>query len=101
MLGICTGHAQVQFGGSDGPIVKVSAGDVAILPAGTGHKRIDSSDDLLVVGGYPPGQEQYDLLRGDRTEYDAAEKLIAATPLPTSDPVFGDGGPLLEWWKQG
>ena len=63
-LGVCAGHGRVQFGGPSGPIVAVEAGDVAILPAGAGHKCVEASPDFLVVGAYPAGLEDYDLLRG-------------------------------------
>lgn len=95
VLGVCAGHAQVQFGGPSGPVVDIEAGDVAILPAGTGHKRIKASGDFLVVGAYPAGQEDYDLLRGDPAEQADAEPRIAAVRLPESDPVYGTEGPLL------
>ena len=98
-LGVCAGQAKVQFGGPSGPIVAIEAGDVAILPAGTGHRCEEASEDFLVVGGYPEGREDYDLLRGDPAESPAAEKRIAAVPLPATDPIYGAHGPLFNHWK--
>ena len=98
-LGVCAGRAKVQFGGPTGPIIAVEAGDVAILPAGTGHKRVEASQDFLVVGAYPAGHEQYDLLRGDPKEQQAAEQRVAKVPVPDSDPVYGAEGPLFGHWS--
>ncbi len=100
VLVVCAGHARVQFGGAHGPIVSVSTGDVALLPAGTAHKRVDASADFLVVGGYPLGQEEYDVICDDPSAKAAAERRIAQVPLPPSDPLYGDGGPMLQYWTQ-
>jgi len=99
VLACCAGSARVCFGGPDGPVVEVNAGDVVIQPAGTGHKNEGSSDDLLVVGAYPEGQADYDLMRGDPGEMEAAAALIAGVALPSADPIYGPGGPLAEHWK--
>jgi len=96
VLGIAAGEADVQFGGPTGPVVTVRAGDAALLPAGATHKRVSASPDLLVIGAYPPGQTRYDLLRGEAEEVDAAKQRIAATPLPTTDPITGHPPPWGE-----
>jgi uncharacterized protein YjlB len=97
-LGVESGHAVLALGGPQGEEVEVSAGDALVLPAGTGHKRVSASDDFQVVGAYPPGQEDYDLLRGDPAELEQAVANIERVELPRTDPVGGDDGPLLAAW---
>jgi uncharacterized protein YjlB len=97
-LGIVAGSASVMLGGPGGERFEVRAGDVLVLPAGTGHCRLESSDDLLVVGAYPPGQS-WDMRYGDPGEHDEVLANIAAVALPETDPVAGATGPLLELWR--
>ncbi len=99
-LVIVDGEATLQLGGEDGITLTVSAGDVLVLPAGTGHKRLSAGRDLLVVGAYPPGQD-WDLCRGTPEERPAVLANIQATPLPETDPIFGNEGPLIETWLGG
>ena len=96
VLGVARGSAQVQFGGVKGNTLTVKAGDVAILPAGTGHKLIDASRNFLVVGAYPP-EGTYDECTDSRERPDAA-KRIAKAKRPATDPVYGKAGPLLDLW---
>jgi uncharacterized protein YjlB len=95
VLGIVAGSATLALGGPQGDTLHVAAGDVLVLPAGTGHKRETASGDFLVVGAYPPGQESYDLRRGVREEADQARRAIANVALPPEDPVGGEG--LAQW----
>jgi uncharacterized protein YjlB len=92
VLGVVAGHARLELGGPGGRAFDVSAGDVLVLPAGTGHRRVTSGSGFSVVGAYPRGQEHYDLLRGDDpAEVAAARERIAALGAPPRDPVGGDG----------
>jgi uncharacterized protein YjlB len=98
VLGIARGHARVRFGGNAGRELDVAAGDVAILPAGTGHQLMSSSGDLSVVGAYPPGPKMQ-ITRPTPDNHAKALKTIPQVPLPKSDPVTGADGPLVRLWK--
>lgn len=97
-LGIAAGHAEVLFGGEDGQIVIVKAGDAVLIPAGVGHKRLSSSPDLLVIGAYPRGQRA-DLMREGAEDTAGIRRRILAVPFPASDPVVGTDGPMQKEWK--
>jgi uncharacterized protein YjlB len=98
-LGIARGHARVRFGGDAGKEIDVAAGDIAILPAGTGHQRLSASPDLLVVGAYPPGPKMQ-ITRPTPDNHAKALTTIPEVPLPKSDPVMGRDGPLTRLWKR-
>jgi uncharacterized protein YjlB len=98
VLGIARGHATVQFGGARGQALTVEAGDVVVLPAGTGHRRIEASGDLLVVGAYPRNAS-FDQKRPDQVDHEKTVAAIARVPLPEMDPVHGSNGPLMRIWN--
>ena len=92
VLAVVAGVATLELGGPQGEAFQVTEGDVLVLPAGTGHRRRSTRDGFTVVGAYPPGQEDYDLLR---EADDAALERIRALPAPPEDPVGGDG--IARW----
>jgi uncharacterized protein YjlB len=98
VLGVARGEARVQFGGDKGRTLTLKASDVVVLPAGTGHRRISASADLLVVGAYPSNSGAYDEARPREADHQRALERIGKVPPPAQDPVFGDGGPLVEVW---
>lgn len=98
VLGVASGHARLMLGGPDGHVLQVRAGDVLLLPAGTGHCNLDSSDDFLVVGAYPPGQHA-DMCREAPSA--AQQQSIDALPFPDQDPVQGAHGAVNEYWSKG
>jgi uncharacterized protein YjlB len=97
VLGIARGSGKVQFGGLKGRAIAVKAGDVAILPAGTGHQCLSASDDFLVIGAYPPTGTYDECTKSEDRQ--AALKTIPRVGRPRKDPVYGSKGPLLKVWR--
>ncbi len=97
-MGVARGFARVRFGGEKGEVLKIAAGDVVILPAGTGHQRMMESPELMVIGAYPP-VGKFNLCRGSKAEHAQALTTIPRVPLPATDPVFGPKGPLTALWR--
>lgn len=87
-----------MFGGPKGPEEVLKKGDVAILPAGTAHKRIQADNDFACVGAYPGGRS-YDMQTENNAEISTLKNNISQVVLPVNDPVYGDKGPLKDFWK--
>lgn len=98
VLLVYAGSAKVQLGGERGITATIERGDVIVIPAGVAHKNLGASQDFAIIGAYPEGQD-WNMCYGKRSERPEADRQIAQVPLPKMDPVFGEGGPLLNCWK--
>ena len=99
VLGVYSGEVTVQFGGDSGVVVTARPGDVIVLPAGTGHKKLSSRGALGIVGAYPAGQ-QPDMCTPILSNIERSAEAVTHVPLPECDPVYGAGGPLLTHWMR-
>ncbi len=96
VVGIASGQAILGLGGPSGIRLDVGEGDVVLIPAGTGHRRVRGSSDFMVIGGFPLGQEIHDIYT-DLAECHGYRSRIAAVPLPRH-PLTDTQGGTLEFW---
>ncbi len=103
VLAVCSGRADVCFGGEHGIRLTLEAGDVVVIPAGVAHKNLGASGDFVVAGAYPRGQENYNMCHGHREERPEADKNIGGpqsrNPIPSMAPTArsrstGEGDPV-------
>jgi len=97
-LGVYSGEVTVRFGGDGGVEITARPGDVVVLPAGTGHKRLSTRGPLGVVGAYPAGQHA-DMCVPLTANPRRTAGAVGGVPLPACDPVCGTAGPLFEHWR--
>ena len=89
----------MRFGGEKGEEIELIPGDVCVLPAGTGHQGLWAAPELMVIGAYPK-VGKYDLCRGSKAEHARAIETVPTVPLPNTDPVHGEKGPLMSIWRR-
>lgn len=97
VIGVARGSAKVRFGGEYGHTFKLSAGDVVILPAGTGHQCLSASKSFVAVGAYP-SSGTYDECKPRTAAHARNAARVLKAVWPRKDPVFGRDGALFRYW---
>jgi uncharacterized protein YjlB len=97
-LGVYAGEVTVKFGGEGGVEVQARPGDVIVLPAGTGHKKVSSRGAFGIVGAYPQGAKPDTCMPPFARKAKNAQSVLQVG-LPRADPVLGASGPLFEHWR--
>jgi uncharacterized protein YjlB len=98
VLGVYSGTALLHLGGDQGQKIRVAAGDIIVIPAGVGHKNLES-EGLGIVGAYPDGRS-WDINRGLPGERPKTDETIAALPIPATDPLQGKTDGLIKLWEK-
>lgn len=98
VLGCVSGRARIGFGGEGGIVADVEPGDVAIVPAGVGHRKLDGTTDFLMAGGYPPGQQGNIVSPGEMDAREIAAEL-RGVKLPLTDPITGKADGVVALWR--
>lgn len=95
VLAVASGGARLVLGGPQGAEIDVAAGDVILLPPGFGHRQLSMQENFRICGAYPPGQEDYTVVKAE-DGYDASTLAeIAGVAFPETDPLWGGNGPLI------
>lgn len=97
-MGVCHGSTIIRLGGDNNTIIMIEKGDVIIIPAGVAHKNMGREKDVICIGGYPEGRD-FDMNYGRPGERPHADHNIKSLPLPSTDPVQGTEGGLVNIWK--
>lgn len=97
VLGISKGRVRLNLGGGHGTQIEATAGTVLVLPAGVGHYDLDEDKQYEVIGGYPDGKS-WDMIYNEPAKYAEAKAAIKQLALPSTDPVFGSEGALVNVW---
>ncbi|MES2565873.1 MAG: cupin domain-containing protein [Bacteroidota bacterium] len=97
VMGVYKGKTTLQLGGKKGIKIKISTGDVLIIPAGVAHKNLGKENAVKCVGAYPNGKK-YDIKVGDKNERSKSIKNIKKVKMPKKDPVFGKEGGIIKYW---
>lgn len=98
VLSCVAGTAAIGFGGDNGLVAEISVGDVAIVPAGVGHKKLAASPGFQMAGGYPPKQSGNIVRPGEMDAADIAAAL-ERLPLPRTDPISGGEDGVVSLWR--
>ncbi len=101
VLAVASGGARLALGGPQGIEVEVAAGDVMLLPPGFGHRQLSMLEDFRICGAYPPGQEDYSVVKAEDGYDRATLDRIAGVALPEVDPVWSGDGPMLKALRSG
>ena len=82
VLAVASGGARLVLGGPQGIALDIAAGDVILLPPGFGHRQLSMQDDFRICGAYPPGQEDYTVVKAEEGYGEATLAQLAAVPFP-------------------
>ncbi|KAK1477621.1 hypothetical protein CTAM01_15139 [Colletotrichum tamarilloi] len=100
--GIFSGYSTLLIGKINegtGQEISVSTGDVIVLPAGTAHSCLESSEDYRYIGVYPEGCPRWVNEMGKKPA-GTFSPVIRDVGMPKRDPVYGVDGPLMRLWHR-
>ncbi|WP_300597227.1 hypothetical protein [Niabella sp.] len=98
VLGVCSGEAKWQLGGTLGLTMIIEKGDVLVIPAGVALRHLESSTDFKITGA--SSLDVTPRIRKETSGNSKDAEQIAGIALPDTDPVLGTDDGLLAIWLQ-
>jgi uncharacterized protein YjlB len=101
-LVVIRGGATIRIGGQGfgSKEFRVADGDVLLIPAGVGHRRVEKAEIPFTVAGFYPIGQTWTTLGAGKANYTNGLEQSQRVPLPTADPFYGPQGPLLKYWAK-
>ncbi|WP_157558235.1 cupin domain-containing protein [Niabella aurantiaca] len=97
VIGVCSGEAKWQLGGTLGITTNIEKGDVVVIPAGVALRHLESEKNFKIVGAGSVNEVPR-VQKEQSGNHAHGNNGIANIALPETDPILGPEESQLTIW---